>query len=529
MTKMVLHYWFGVSVGVLLGLAEIGGTAAAYAQPEQLPAGMLQALLREADAAIEARDRELARELYKGLLLEFDPDNSRAIFQLARLAPAGSYEALAFFRRYVALEPRDNAGRMALGDALAKAGAIDAALREYDRAQREGPDDDDVYRGRGRILRDAGRIGGLVRNDEQWVSRRPANAEAWRELGRSRMRAQRPIEAAEAFARSLNVQDDARTRAQLKIARAESGAGMRVYFSHGKDSDDVRGGRRGVEGDWPLGKRTRCGLHVERNAGSDPTRVGSAEELALLASWQPSASQRLDMLGGAAWLRADQPGGESAIHPLAKLRWRWKGPLGAPAADLRFTWTPLVSNPGLLAKPVELIELSGRLEHPLFGPLHVRLAGQQGALREATQTNHRSGFQLGAIHRWRSGAEIGLLFNELAYARRSASAYSAPHRLRGVELGVYLETEFFWPVSIQLDAGTGRQRVTRFGEPPREGTGQSRLWASIGWAFVPGGRLELEYEYNNSPLGGAGVTPTTTWRYNAVLLTLRFGIPIRPA
>ena len=89
-----------------------------------------QTLLQQADAAYADGDRERAQRLYRAVLAS-DPNNTRAIFQLAQLAPEGSQEAIALLRRYLALEPGDPWGRMALGDALAKSGAVSAAVEQY--------------------------------------------------------------------------------------------------------------------------------------------------------------------------------------------------------------------------------------------------------------------------------------------------------------------------------------------------------------------------------------------------------------
>src|SRR5262245_56142280 len=154
-----------------------------------------QTLLQNADAAYSAGERELARSLYQSVLAS-NPNNSRAVFQLARLLKPGSAEQIALLRRYVKLEPEDPWGYMALGDGLAKAGDVDEAIQQYRRARRRAPAETDVYVGLGRILRAAGRNDDLVANYEQWASAQPKNAQAWFELGRARERAKRYVEAA---------------------------------------------------------------------------------------------------------------------------------------------------------------------------------------------------------------------------------------------------------------------------------------------------------------------------------------------
>ena len=180
-----------------------------------------RSLLQQADAAYSAGERERAEHLYRAVLA-YEPNNSRAVYQLARLSPPGSAEAVALLRRYVKLEPGDPWGYMALGDALATAGAVSEALEQYGHARRRAPDEPDVYTGLGRILRDTGRTDELIETYEEWVLRQPKNASAWLELGRARQRAQRYPEAARAYAQSLALKPDERTRDRLESVLAES-------------------------------------------------------------------------------------------------------------------------------------------------------------------------------------------------------------------------------------------------------------------------------------------------------------------
>jgi uncharacterized membrane-anchored protein len=61
--------------------------------------------LARADAALRAGDSTAARAAYRQLL-RYDPDHSRATYQLAQLEPPGSAEQLRLLRRYTKLEPR---------------------------------------------------------------------------------------------------------------------------------------------------------------------------------------------------------------------------------------------------------------------------------------------------------------------------------------------------------------------------------------------------------------------------------------
>jgi len=487
-----------------------------------------QTLLQQADAAYAAGDRERARRLYQAVLAS-NPDNSRAIFQLARLAPEGSAEAIALLRRYLAFEPGDAWGYMALGDALAKAGRLDEAIAQYHHARRQAPGESDVYVGLGRILRNAGRTDELVTTCEEWVSRQPQNAAAWVELGRARQQARRYPEAAEAYARSLVIKKDERTQELLENMLAESAFALRPFVGRSDDSDDNTIRRYGLEGDWQLTDRSRLGLHAARAEVRDPFSSGTADEFAVIARWQPRSLLKLDGLAGIARLAADQPGQTTTSHPLRRLRLLWRSPEEGPAAELRLTQNPLIATPGLVAQPVDLTEAKGSFELPLAGSLLARVRGQSGQLDSTTDVNRRSGYQLGPVYRWRPAAELGLSYGELGYDHPTDAGYFAPRRIQTVELGTYIEYERLWPLTFALDAGAGRQCVTRQGEDTCGWIGTFRLWALVSWALKPGVHLDLELDHEDSPVAGDAATPTSQWKSDSAILSLRFGVRPRSA
>ncbi|MDH3673240.1 MAG: tetratricopeptide repeat protein, partial [Gammaproteobacteria bacterium] len=196
-------------------LCLIGLNSAVAAQRVGSQQNSPKALLKQADTAYESGDRERARRLYQQVL-ERDSFNSRAVYQLGLLAPKGSQEAVTRFRHYTELEPNDPWGYMALGDALARAGAVEKAIAEYSRARRIAPSESDVYVGLGRILHDAGRRDELIENYEAWTAKQPGNAQAWFELGEVRRKARRYQEAAEAYAESLALKENKRSLQRLE-------------------------------------------------------------------------------------------------------------------------------------------------------------------------------------------------------------------------------------------------------------------------------------------------------------------------
>jgi tetratricopeptide (TPR) repeat protein len=506
------------AIGALLILLWAAHPSPGAAQPGR--SGPAAENLQRADAAYAAGQRELAQTLYRAVLAA-DPDNSRATFQLARLVRPGSPEAVSLLRRYVELEPRDAWGYMALGDALAKTGAVDEAVAQYATARRIAPAESDVYVGLGRILRDAGRTDDLVDDYERWVAAQPKNADAWLELGRARQRAKRYAEAADAYAASYAIRKDKRAEDALDGALAESGFSLHPFFGLANDTDQDRIKRWGLDAEWQLTPRSRWGLHTERAEVWDPFSSGTVDSLAAFAKWQPLSQLRLDALAGAAQLYTAQT---NVYRALGGLRLRWNRPTEGPALELRATQAPLLATPGLVAQPVELKEAKAGLDLPLEGPIRARVRGQAGVLDSPIDVNRRTGYQVGPVYRWRPAAEVGVFYSRLAYDHATTAGYFAPELAETLEIGTYIEYDDLWPLSFAVDAGAGQQRVQKFGEDIRDWIATYRLWGMVSYALKPGMSLDLEVEHYDSPIAGNAVAPTANWRYNAALLSLRIGV-----
>jgi len=102
--------------------------------------------LARADSAWARGDWREARRLYEAVL-EGDPDQSRAIYRLARLAPSRD-SSIALARRYTELEPDDAWGWFLLGGEWLKAGRPRRAARALGQAHSLEPDPDIAHRWR---------------------------------------------------------------------------------------------------------------------------------------------------------------------------------------------------------------------------------------------------------------------------------------------------------------------------------------------------------------------------------------------
>jgi tetratricopeptide (TPR) repeat protein len=100
------------------------------------------ALMRQADSAFVAENRALAAQLYRRVVA-LDEEQSRAVYRLGVLS-ANDADALAWFKRYAALERTDAWGWMAVGDRSLKLGLNVEAREAYRRAVALAPSDADA-------------------------------------------------------------------------------------------------------------------------------------------------------------------------------------------------------------------------------------------------------------------------------------------------------------------------------------------------------------------------------------------------
>src|SRR2546426_8333853 len=167
----------------------LGAVVAAYARPAAAQGATLATShLGRADSAYTAGDARAAAQEYTAVLAA-DPWNSHATYRLAQLHRHDPRLALRLFRRYVALEPSDPWGYMAVADMLARTGRYGAALQCYADALRLAPGERDAVVGRARTLVRARRTGAAIAAYTGWLRAHPADAEVRRELAAARVAA----------------------------------------------------------------------------------------------------------------------------------------------------------------------------------------------------------------------------------------------------------------------------------------------------------------------------------------------------
>jgi len=94
-------------------------------------------LVRRADAAFDDENRKLAQKLYLDVVA-LSPEQSHSVYRLGQLAN-GDEAALAWFERYVKLEPDDAWGWIAAGDKYLRVGRVVEARAAFRRAAKLAP------------------------------------------------------------------------------------------------------------------------------------------------------------------------------------------------------------------------------------------------------------------------------------------------------------------------------------------------------------------------------------------------------
>ena len=502
------------------------GVALAAAAPRQADAQHstpLAVRLARADSEFTTGDARAAARAYAAVLAT-DPQNSRAIYRLAQLQRNRPAAALPLFQRYVALEPQDPWGYMAVGDMQARLGRYDEALSSYDTALHRAPGERDAVVGRARVLARAGRTDAAVLAYTGWLAEHATDVEAWRELGREEVRAGRPDLAASALERAQAIAPDPTTAGRLALARADAAPALVPLLGGSHDSDGNSTLRLGGTLELAANSPVRLGVAGGREQVTAGATTTGLEDLGLRAQWRPQAVLRLDAAAGAT--RWDALGRAAATTtPSGSLRLRWRAPAAGPALDLRLQRSALDATPLLVANRVVRTEVRAIAELPVTGVVRLRAIGGTAALADSAELNHRT--TLGGVVAFAAtpSVELSGQFHQIGYAHPSAAGYFAPRQAQVAEAASYMEFETARGTLVALDLGAGVQRVTLSGAgAPGPWTRALRLYALVVAPLVPGRELHFELDAEDSPIGGETAT-TGNWQYIAAAASLRWALP----
>lgn len=509
------------------------------------------ARLRSADAAYAAGERELAEREYAAVLA-LDPSQSRAAFRLAQLREGRDLRgAIALYRRYVALEPGDAWGYMALGTALAAQGDVAGAMASYDAASRLAPRERDVHMGRARALARARHTDAAIAAYERILTDDPRDVEAWQELAVQQRIAGRHGSAVASLERARSLapagpvrqaidRDIGRNRVAIRGSIAPLAGGSR-------DSDGLSTAQAGLSATSALIGTARVTARAAIRRAGDGTLARGAQALDVGAQLRPAAQLRLELEAGVR--RADRTfidtvasepstprgprspigrtGGPGASAyqsmPVGRARLTWRQPGAGVSLDARASRQLLDASPFLIAQGVLRDEAAATVDARVRGPVRVRVFGRTAAIHNEDERNRRD--IVGGALAWVPGAyELTLRAQRMAYRTPTTLAYFAPRQVDGGELTAYVERELASGATLALDLGAGAQQVTTWDAAAGAWSPALRGWAQFvvplgGWVAAG---TELEAYDSRIGTEGSSFVPTgSRWRYGSATVWLR--------
>ena len=175
--------------------------------------------VRRGDSAWKAESYPVARAAYAQALAIDSVRSARALFRLSTIEAWDNdlTMAIAGFRRYVALEPDDEDGRVGLARTLAWAARYSESIALYDSVLARDSGDRDAALGRAQVLASASAPDASIAAYEHWLKSHASDPDARLGLARSLSLAGR-LESAEAEYRGL-LKGDHRLDAQKGLAR----------------------------------------------------------------------------------------------------------------------------------------------------------------------------------------------------------------------------------------------------------------------------------------------------------------------
>jgi len=507
---------------LLIAAVRIGAESAALPaqEPRSYAATAERSRLAAADSAYNDGNRVLAQRYYAAVL-EVNPRNSRAIYQLGALANDDAASAVSRFRQYVALEPRDAWGHIALAQALARTNQLDEALLEFASAQRLAPAERDVWIGRARILAHANRTDRAIEQYERWTVQHPDDAEAWRELAAQRSKAGRIAGAIVALENAQSHRATPATERRLRTLRAMTAAWTEPMSEGSRDSD----GNQRVRAGLTIGSTVADGLGLDAHGSATHTgAAGSASnvyELGFGARWRPMATLRTEAQAGLAVADSVVAGGHRA-QPTGELRVDWRAAGGMATVNVRASRTLIAASPLLVENAVVRNELGGRADVTVAGPLRIRALARDADITSAIDQNTRLALGGGLVLAGSVG-ELSATVQQISFAHHSTAGYFSPQAAKVIEAGTYAELESAKGIRLSIDAGVGAQQVTDWGLPAGSWGPAYRTWTELAVPAAVGSELRFALESYDSRIG-SDVATSSMWRYLSVSVALHWAL-----
>jgi hypothetical protein len=445
-----------------------------------------------------------------------DPDaSSRAVFRLATLLSYDNRleEAIAMFRQYVHLEPKDDEGRIALAQTMAWAGQYDAAIALYDTILARDSTYLDASKGIARVLAWRGDLGNSEIRWRALTLSTPRDPSVWLGLAQVLRWSGRPVAAREALQDALAIDaNNLEARAQLRWVNVDLAPAVQIDVLPSNDSDHNSATWYAMS----IGVRPPWDGRVTFVAG------------ARTASFQAMTARSLGLR-------------TRVLSSLGAGRWTVNGELG---------FTQLSGDSGGVKQdihqPTRLIAAAG-IHGPVGPRLSVGIGGSRAPFDEtaelilhgitATSGTFDASLVLPAGFTLDAGGGVTQMAGGVTNTRRSgivAISYaisrhlSAAARVRGYDYDTVATDGYFSPRQYLLtegslrthfgadlgwrasaDAGLGTQRVRLLG--PTTSRLATRASGEIGYQFAPGYSLSVTGSIANLPANQAIDVDTYRW------------------
>ena len=410
---------------------------------------------------------------------------------------------------------------------------------------------------RARVLARTGHTDDAITAYEQWLTRSPNDADAWRALAAQRRRAGRQGEAIAALQRASVLDSSATTRRVVArdIARARTAqrGTIEPRLSGSRDSDGLTTTSAGITVTSPLLGRARLSASTAAGSAGDGAASRASQGVTLGVEYRPLAQLRFQLAGGVS--RADRSfidtivtttptsssgsgrggsrlpiGRPTAVgvssaesFPVGSARLVWREPANAIAVDVRASRQLLDASPYLVAQGVLRDEASLSLDLRVAGPMRVRGFGKLGRVHNADESNGRQIFG-GALAYAPGAYEVSVRAQTMRYDTATALAYFSPRSVQTAELTTYFERETDRGITIAMDLGGGAQQVTEWSSAASGWSPALHGWTQVVVPLNDTFALGTEIEAYDSRVGSdvrAPTVPASRWRYASGIVSLR--------
>lgn len=145
-------------------------------------------------------------------------------------------------------------------------------------------------------------------------------------------------------------------------------------------------------------------------------------------------------------------------------------------------------------------------------------------LQRSAERSTRAGFDASLAWPVTPAFEWSAQYHRLSHQRSSDAGYFAPRVAETIESGIYTEVGSDGPVSLAADVGGGVQRMAPHGTSVGDWAAAFRVWSALTVPFRPGRSLWVELEAYDALFAPTSVATSTSWRYLALSLGVRWSI-----